>query len=426
MKTAMEYQEHIFEALLINNPVAIVTLDMEGKVIYCNPAFEKLFGYTTNEIIGNSLDLLISTPENYFETINYTKRIISKGETIRATGKRRKKDRTLVDVEIQGIPIFVSNEQRGILALYHDITDRIRAEESSRDIYSTFVHIMDSIDADVYVADMQTYKIIFMNQHMRHSFGSDLVGKTCYGVFRQEAKPCSICTNPRLLDQYGNPVGEVVWEGQNPVTRRWYKNFDRAIAWGDGYYVRLQVATDITDIKETEQRLYFLATHDPLTQLPNRVYFMEQLSMLVKPDRKEQTQFAVIFLDIDNFKSVNDQFGHDLGDRLLLEASKRMKMCLRDHDILARVSGDEFIFILSRIPAKKIVHQVVDRLVKSISMPYLIEGNEICITVSMGVSFYPDDGTYEDQLLQRSDEAMYRVKNSGKNGYCFYEQLNQE
>ena len=295
-----------------------------------------------------------------------------------------------------------------------------------RDLYGTFVHIMDSIDADVYVADMETYEIIFMNQHMRNSFGADWVGKICWKVFRNETQPCSICTNSKLLDTHGYPVGEVVWEGQNPITGRWYKNFDRAIAWGDGRYVRLEVATDITDIKEAQQRFYHQANHNSLTNLPNRKYFFEQLSQHVMLDGDKQRPFAVAFLDIDNFKSINDRFGHSLGDRVLIEASERMKSCLRENDLISRVSGDEFTFILTQLATKKYAAQVVERIIKSVSKPFLIQEKVIEITVSVGISFYPDDATDSNQLLQFSDEAMYRIKAAGKNGYGFYsEQVNE-
>ncbi len=353
----MEYSRLVFDALSLNSPIATITLTMEGRISSCNPAFEHLFGYTRSEVIGNFLDPLISTSDNYYETSGYTKRSLKKGETVRITGKRKKKDKTLIDVEIQAIPLIDNDQQEGLLILYHDITDRVRAETSMHDLYSSFVHIMDSIDADVYVADMDTYEIIFMNQHMRNIFGGDYVGKVCWNVFRNETGPCSICTNKKLLDDYGNPVGEVVWEGQNPITKRWYKNFDRAIAWGDGRTVRLEVATDITDIKETEQRLYFMATHDPLTKLPNRMYFLEKLTELVRSEDK--AEFAVAFLDLDNFKGVNDKYGHNAGDQVLVEASKRMKSCLREQDVISRVSGDEFTLILTRLAAPSAAAQVI-------------------------------------------------------------------
>ncbi len=125
-----------------------------------------------------------------------------------------------------------------------------------KESHETFLTVLDSIDATIYVADMNSYEIIFMNKHMKDSFGGNLEGNICWKVFRGESEPCSHCTNDQLLDAAGKPAGVCVWETENPVTKKWYINYDRAIKWVDGRYVRLQIATDITKLKELEaQRL---------------------------------------------------------------------------------------------------------------------------------------------------------------------------
>ena len=121
--------------------------------------------------------------------------------------------------------------------------------------HESLLAILDSIDADVYVSDMENFEILFMNQHMRASFGENLVGNICWQVFRGESGPCPHCTNDQLLDVNGNPADVIIWEGQNPITKSWYINHDRAIKWVDGRLVRLQVATDVTDRKHLEQSL---------------------------------------------------------------------------------------------------------------------------------------------------------------------------
>jgi len=113
--------------------------------------------------------------------------------------------------------------------------------------------VLDSIDADIYVSDLKTYEVLLTNRHMRESFGEDLMGKTCHQVFRNESVPCSHCTNDKLLDSDGNPAGVCVWEGKNSITGKWYINYDRAIKWVDGRFVRLQIATDISRIKDLEK-----------------------------------------------------------------------------------------------------------------------------------------------------------------------------
>jgi len=139
-----------------------------------------------------------------------------------------------------------------IFGAVQDITDGKQAEIRINESQTTLVNILDSIAATIYVADMETHEILFMNQYMRDSFGGNFEGQICWKAFRHATQPCDFCSNPRLVDEAGNPTGVVVWEGQNPITGRWYVNYDRAIIWMDGRRVRLQVATDITKIKELE------------------------------------------------------------------------------------------------------------------------------------------------------------------------------
>ena len=145
--------------------------------------------------------------------------------------------------------------KHALKSLKGEIVERVQAEEALRGAHERFLTVLDSIDANVYVSDMQTYEILFMNKHMRDTFGRDLVGQTCWRVFRHTTEPCGDCTNIKLLDHKGNPTGVYVWEGKNPITDKWYINYDRAIKWVDERLVRLKVATDVTELKQAEEAL---------------------------------------------------------------------------------------------------------------------------------------------------------------------------
>ncbi len=152
--------------------------------------------------------------------------------------------------------VMQRKELKGALeAQRKEILDRMRAEEALRDSHERFLTVLDSIDADVYVADLKTYEVYFMNKHMKDSYGHDLIGRACWKVFHSNPGPCSHCTNDKLLDSGGNPTGVCVWEGKNPITQKWHLNYDRAIKWVDGRFVRLEVATDVTELKEAGERL---------------------------------------------------------------------------------------------------------------------------------------------------------------------------
>ncbi len=319
-----DQKQAVFEALMGNSPVAFVYIDLFGNVITCNPAFEALFGYSLEELIGQDIDRFITTPESYEEARALTIRATRNTEILRMVSIRYHRDGSRVEVESQGMPVIIKGESVGVLALYHDVTHLKNAERLANDLYTSFKLLMDSIDADVYVSDLTTYEIIFMNKHMEDSFGSALIGKKCYDMFRGLSSPCPDCTNKLLINSDGMPTDGVVWEGRNPITNKWYKNSDRAVYWNDNRLVRLQIATDISDIKGAEKKLEFMATHDALTKLPNRTLFQDRLDHILKVSKRENLQFAVMFLDLDKFKQVNDTFGHQVGDHVLVESARRM------------------------------------------------------------------------------------------------------
>ena len=149
--------------------------------------------------------------------------------------------------------IFYEQAQNHAAQLEHELQERRIAEEALKESHMTLITVLDSIDATIYVADMATYEILFMNKYMQDSFGSNLEGKICWEAFRGESKPCDHCTNTKLIDHHGNPTGVIVWEDKNPVTDKWYLNYDRAIRWTDGRLVKLQVATDTTAFKNAEK-----------------------------------------------------------------------------------------------------------------------------------------------------------------------------
>ena len=152
-------------------------------------------------------------------------------------------------------PIWDEKENRlkRIYGAVQEFTEQKEAEEALRSSHERFLTVLDSIDATIYVADMETHEILFMNKHMIESFGRDMTGEICWDVFRGESGPCPQCTNDRLIDAKGNPAGVCVWQGRNPITERWYINYDRAVEWIDDRLVRLQIASDITDLKALEE-----------------------------------------------------------------------------------------------------------------------------------------------------------------------------
>jgi len=288
-------QKQFFEALVLNSPIAIVTLDNEGQILSCNPAFEALFGYQQEEVRGRNLDHLIATPGTKTEAASLTHQVLE-GEPVEQSGLRQRKNGTPVDLEIYGVPVILDDQQIGILAMYNDISERVKTE-----------------------------------QHLKH-----------------------------------------------------------------------------------------LATHDPLTMLPNRSLFYEHLDQALHRARRNNTRLAVYFLDLDGFKAVNDLLGHAQGDQLLQEVASRFNEALRSSDIVARLGGDEFAFVCENLSAPEDAAIIAEKMLISLARKIGMAGQEIAISGSIGISLYPEDGGEARDLLRHADAAMYRVKGQGKQHFQFF------
>lgn len=180
------------------------------------------------------------------------------------------------------------------------------------------------------------------------------------------------------------------------------------------------VSSDITEEKTTESKIARMAKHDPLTQLPNRALFMDRLERSLIQSKRNNSIGALMFLDLDHFKSINDTFGHQVGDQLLIEISKRLKECVRESDTVARLAGDEFTIILPQITRSEDAAIVADNIINSIIKEYTLSGNKIRVTCSVGISIFPNDGNTSDSLIHAADQAMYNVKKEGRNQFKFY------
>ncbi|MFZ2161160.1 MAG: diguanylate cyclase [Sideroxyarcus sp.] len=168
------------------------------------------------------------------------------------------------------------------------------------------------------------------------------------------------------------------------------------------------------------ERLHYLAYYDGLTGLPNRRLFMDRLNLSISHARRDKHMLAVMFVDLDRFKQVNDTLGHKVGDSLLAGITGRMKSCLRDGDTLARLAGDEFTVILPVLFHPDAAHNVAEKFMESCTQPLEVDGHRLQVSASIGIGIYPDDGEDADSLLHCADTAMYRIKESGRNGFLRY------
>ena len=181
------------------------------------------------------------------------------------------------------------------------------------------------------------------------------------------------------------------------------------------------VARDITERKMAEETINYQAYHDLLTNLPNRALLRDRLGLAISQAKRDKEMLAVMFLDLDRFKNINDSLGHVVGDELLQQVSTRLKSCVREGDTLARFGGDEFTLLLPKIgTGQEDIGKIAEKINEVLKDPFVIDGNELYVSTSIGISIYPRDGTDMDTLIKHADIAMYHVKDTGKNNFKFY------
>jgi PAS domain S-box-containing protein len=251
---ALRESENQISSIFRSAPVGIGSV-VNRVLIKVNNRLCEMTGYDETELIGQSARMLYPSDEN-FEFVGREKyaQIADYGTGIVET-RWQKKDGTIIDVLLSSTPVDLQDQSKGVTFTALDITERRQAEEKLKMAHEKLLTILDSIDSTVYVADMDTCEILFMNKKMITVFGGDKTGDICYHAFRKNSEPCECCTNDQLVDKHGNPADVRIWDDKNPVTGRYYINYDRAIEWTDGRLVRMQIATDITDLKKMETQL---------------------------------------------------------------------------------------------------------------------------------------------------------------------------
>ena len=184
--------------------------------------------------------------------------------------------------------------------------------------------------------------------------------------------------------------------------------------------------TDITEQKEVEERITYIAHHDPLTELPNRLYLQVTLQQFLAMGNRNNEQIALMFIDLDRFKTINDTLGHHIGDGLLVEVAIRLKKTVRESDVVARLGGDEFVIVLMGKNIEHLTASISEKILHDLNQTYVIESNSLHTTPSIGVAIYPQDGDCPESLMKNADSAMYHAKSSGRNNVQYFSEITQK
>ena len=423
MEDVLRESESRFRELYEKAPLAYQSLDVAGNIIEVNEAWLTLLGCAREEVIGRFVGDFL-TEASLATLAEEFPRFQRKGtvdgpmfQFVRKDGQRR-----LLMVNGRIARDKDGNFQRTHCIL-SDLTERVRTEEQLR----LSAKVFEQGGEGVMITDEQA-NIVMVNRAFEIITGyaqEDVLGK----------KP-SFLSSGRHDREFFRAMWEVIntdgfWQGEI-----WNRRKD-----GDVYPEYLSVSpvldgagrvthfigtfNDISESKASQEHIQRLAHYDSLTGLPNRILLADRVNLALSRMERSGEQLALIFLDLDRFKNVNDSLGHRIGDELLIRVAGRLKDLLRDEDTVSRLGGDEFILVMPGADADGAAH-VAGKVLKALSAPYHIEQYELSVTPSMGIAMYPADGTTYEALTMCADTAMYRAKQSGRQTYRFFTREMQE
>jgi diguanylate cyclase (GGDEF)-like protein/PAS domain S-box-containing protein len=411
------------QGAVLDNVVFGIVQERDLRVVSTNRRFDELFGYAEGELVGESIAVLFPDAETYEHGIAASAPVLASGKEFSDEHPYRRRDGSLFMCQVSGRAVDPERPHGDSIWVYADVTGRRQAEEKLRLAATVLEHIADG----VMVIDVHG-RIVATNPAYTQITGyTEIEAIGTQSGLTGASLASSAGHEPAFYDALWRDLADTgFWRGEIWSTR---KNGDVYLEWLTVSAVRddddtvthyVCVFSDITKLKESQEKLDHLAHHDPLTGLPNRLLFHDRLQHAMARASRAGTQLAVIFIDLDRFKNVNDTLGHHVGDELLKQVAQTLSGCLRDGDTLARLGGDEFIVLLEDVDGERGARLVAEKLMRLFEQPALVSSYELFVTGSVGISLFPQDAADLNVLVRNADIAMYQAKARGRNGYAFY------
>ena len=403
---------------ILDNVMFGVLFVRDDRIVSSNRRCQELFGYSAAELAGSSLAIVFPDPDTYNHVAARHVRRLARGQDISEERQYRRHDGALIWCLASGRAVDPDKPAAGSIWVYADVTARRQADEKLR-LSAT---VLDQIADGVMVVDAR-HRIVATNPAFTRITGyseMEALGRDA-GMTRSDRHDGAFYVGVRKeLEANGYWQGEL-WRARKDGTSYLEALTVSAVRDDRGaisHYVG--VFSDITQVKEAQDKLDHLAHHDPLTALPNRLLFNDRLQHAVERAGREGQQLAVMFIDLDRFKTVNDTLGHHVGDALLKKVAMALARRLRHGDTLARLGGDEFIVLLENVDGEAGATQVAEKLMTMFEQPFIVAEHELFVTGSIGISLYPGDAEDLNMLIRNADVAMYQAKARGRNNFRFY------
>ncbi|WJQ82726.1 bifunctional diguanylate cyclase/phosphodiesterase [Brevibacillus brevis] len=407
----------------LDQSTILAITDHKGIILRANEQFCRISKYERSELIGKDHRILNSGyhPKSFFKELWSC---IRSGQVWRGEIRNRAKDGSYYWVDTTIVPFKnQAGEIYQYVSIRSDITARKqmedelkRSEEKYRIIAENTSDIISiiNLDGDFFYLS-PSYKRVW-----EHTVPDEEIHNLFEWIVEDDRDIFAYAIQHAFSTRKEYMVECRINTQRNDVI--WTESKINPIMDEEGNVTKLLLVTrDVTDRKQYEETIHHLAYHDALTDLPNRRMYVQQLTKEMMQAKRFQSNLAVLFLDLDRFKDVNDSFGHDVGDMLLIEAAKRLQACLKPGDVVARLGGDEFTIMQNQLQDRSEATALAEQIMYQLQRPFELEGHISNISCSIGIALYPQDGDNPEDLLKRADMALYTVKSRGKNGYDFFD-----
>lgn len=429
-----------YQLLFENSLSAILQTTSDGQVLCANPAACQLFALTEEQLRNKGRGGMVSPQDP-----RLTDLLTQRADNGSAHGQLTmvKGDGTEFEADISSNVYIDKDGVERTSIIVTDISEKVQLLQVEREQHQRLREVeehhrklLHHLSSGIVVHAPDTH-IIFSNVRASELLGlsvEQMNGKMAidpaWQFVYEDGNPIALAEYPvnKVISTLA-PMPEIILGVRRPdrVDTVWL--LGHAFPEFDAQGQLKQVVVnfhDVTQRKNAETQTWTEANFDHLTRLPNRRLFHDRLEQTLRQSQREKTITALMFLDLDHFKDVNDSRGHDVGDKLLIEVAQRIKECVRDSDTLARLGGDEFTVILSDLQDDKNIGQLAATIINAISQPYLLAGQEAFMSVSIGIAIYPTDGDTSSDLLKHADQALYVAKNEGRNCFRFFTSSMQE
>ncbi len=425
--------ENRFRAMSDASPLGIFVSDEQGACVYTNAAYHQLSGLTAEQTLGTNWSAAIH-PDDRARVLEEWRAALRSDAPFRTEFRFLREDESIVWTRVNSAPLSDSKAPFSRVNTTEDISERKLAELALKAAENALFDererarvTLNSIGDAVLTSD-QEGRVSYMNQVAEAMTGwpcAEAIGRPLEEVFNiidgitrhvdpnpaeqaiKENRTVGLAPACVLIRRDG--VESAIEDSTAPIHDR------------DGQQAgAVTVFHDVSQSRAMALKMSHLAKHDFLTDLPNRVLLTERIALAIALAQRRRKQVALLFLDLDHFKYINDSLGHSIGDMLLLSAAERLLACVRNTDTVCRQGGDEFVILLAYIDQAQEAAHVAEKLLAEFSRPHLIDGRELYVTLSIGISIYPDDASSGDTAMQNADTAMYHAKTAGRNSYKFF------